>query len=39
MKELIKDPIFNPEDHISIGITYKDWCIVLRGKTSIIQGY
>lgn len=24
--ELIKDPVFSPEDHYGIGVTYKDWC-------------
>ena len=24
--ELVKNPVFSPEDHCSIGITHKDWC-------------
>jgi len=26
MLEGLKDPAFNPEDHMGIGQTYKDWC-------------
>jgi len=31
-QELLKDPIWNPDEHDAVGITYADWCPFFEGK-------